>query len=166
MRDEMMEEEEEEEEGWIEDEDEFVEDEDEFVEDEFVEEEEFIEDSWMELEKARGEKAIKCTKKKPKTSKKNSLEELNIVFEDTDNLDIGDTYGIKITGKNIIVGHHDGTNTSFKKVNVNKIKGKRFLEYVAGQIEDVTGPELKLTLAFEKGYSIEITDYNSIEEQK
>jgi hypothetical protein len=156
MRDELMDEEE----GWIEDEDEFIE------EDDFIEEEEFIEDSWMELEKARGEKAIKCTKKKSKNSKKDSLEELNIVFEDTDNLDIGETYGIKITGKNIVVGHHEGNNTSFKKVAVNKIKGKRFLEYVAGQIEDETEQELKLTLAFEKGYSIEISDYNSIEEQK
>ncbi len=155
MNDEMMEEdgwiEEEEEDGWIEE------------EDEFIEEEEFIEDNWMELEKARGEKAIKCSKRK---NKKTSLEELTLIFEDTDNLDIGETYGVKIIGKSIIVGQHAGNNTSFKKLAANKLKGKRFLEYVAGQIEDMTGPELKLTLAFEKGYSIEITDYNSIEEYK
>jgi hypothetical protein len=154
MRDEMMEED-----GWIEDDEGFI-------EDEFIEEEEFIEDSWMELEKTRGEKVIKCSKKKSKGSNKNSLEELTVIFEDTDNLDIGETYGIKIVGKSIIVGQHDGNNTSFKKLNVNKLKGKRFLEYVAGQIEDMTGPELKLTLAFEKGYSVEITDYSSIEEYK
>ncbi len=154
MRDEMMEED-----GWIEEEEEFM-------EDDFIEEEEFVEDNWMELEKARGEKAIKCSKKKTKASKKDSLEELTIIFEDTDNLDIGETYGVRIVGKSIVVGQHDGNNTSFKKVNVNKLKGKRFLEYVAGQIEDMTGPELKLTLAFEKGFSIEISDYNSIEEYK
>ena len=155
MRDEMMEED-----GWIEDEEEYI-------DDEFLEEEEFIEeDSWMELEKARGEKALKCSKKKVKAPENNSLEELRITFEDTDNLDIGETYGIKIVGKNIVVGQHAGNNTSFKKVSANKLKGKRFLEYVAGQIEDMTGPELKLTLAFEKGFSIEITDYNSIEEYK
>lgn len=154
MYDEMMEED-----GWIEDDEEFI-------EDEFIEEEEFIENSWMELEKVRGEKAIKCSKKKTKDSKKTSLEELTVIFEDTDNLDIGETYGVRIVGKTIVVGQHDGNNTSFKKVSVNKLKGKRFLEYVAGQIEDMTGPELKLTLAFEKGYSIEITDYNSIEEYK
>ncbi len=131
---------------------------------EWIEDEEFVEDSWMELEKARGEKAIKCAKKKQKTSKNNSLEELTIIFEDTDNLDIEDTYGIKINGKSIIAGQHNGNNTSFKEVSVKKLKGKRFLEYVAGQIEDISGPELKLTLAFEKGYSIEISDYSLIEE--
>ena len=134
---------------------------------EWIEDEEFIEDSWMELEKARGEKVIKCTKKKKlKASKNNSIEELIIIFEDTDNLDIEETYGVKINGKSIIVGQHDRNNTSFKEINVKKLKGKRFLEYVAGQIEDISGPELKLTLAFEKGFSIEITDYNSIEEFK
>jgi len=51
-------------------------------------------------------------------------------------------------------------------VAAKNLNGKRFLEYVAGQIEDVDGPELKLTLAFEKGFSIEITDYSSVEEQK
>jgi hypothetical protein len=133
---------------------------------EWIDDEEFIEDSWMELEKARGEKAIKCTKKKQKASKNNSLDELVLIFEDTDNLDIEETYGIKINGKNIIVGQHDVKNTSFKEVNVKKLKGKRFLEYVAGQIEGISGPELKLTLAFEKGYSIEISDYSLIEEYK
>ena len=49
---------------------------------------------------------------------------------------------------------------------MNKIKGKRFLEYVAGQIENASGSELKLTLAFEKGYSIEVTDYSLVEEYK
>ena len=37
---------------------------DEWIEDEWIEEEEWIEDSWMELEKARGEKVIKCSKRK------------------------------------------------------------------------------------------------------
>jgi hypothetical protein len=133
---------------------------------EWIEDEEFIEDSWMELEKARGEKVIKCTKKKQKASKNNSFEELIIIFEDTDNLDIEETYGIKINGKSIIAGQHDKNNTSFKEINLKKLKGKRFLEYVAGQIEDISGPELKLTLAFEKGYSIEISDYSLIEEYK
>jgi hypothetical protein len=148
MMDELMEVEE-----WIEDE-------------EFIEDEGFIEDSWMELEKARGEKVIKCTKKKQKASKNNSIEELIIVFEDTDNLDIEETFGIRINGKSIVVGKHDKNNTSFKEINVKNLKGKRFLEYVAGQIEDISGPELKLTLAFEKGYSIEISDYSIIEEYK
>ena len=134
----------------------------------WVEEEEWIEDSWMELEKARGEKVIKCSKKKSKASKNNpdSLEELIIIFEDTDNLDIEETYGIKIRGKSIIVGQHNKNNTSFKEVTLAKLKGKRFLEYVAGQIENITGPELKLTLAFENGFSIEITDYSLIDEYK
>ncbi len=134
----------------------------------WIEEEEWIEDSWMELEKARGEKVIKCGKKKTKASKNNpdSLVELTIIFEDTDNLDIEETYGIKIRGKSIIVGQHDKNNTCFKEVTFAKLKGKRFLEYVAGQIEDITGPELKLTLAFEKGFSIEVSDYSLIEEYK
>jgi hypothetical protein len=135
---------------------------------EWIEEEEWIEDSWMELEKARGEKVIKCSKKKIKASKNNSnsLEELIIIFEDTDNLDIEETYGIKIQGKKIVLGKHYDKNTAFKEVNVKNIKGKRFLEYVAGQIENISEPELKLTLAFEKGYSIEISDYTLVEEYK
>lgn len=136
--------------------------------DEWIEEEEWIEDSWMELEKARGEKVLKCSKRKSKAVKKenNALEELKIIFEDTDNLNVEDTYGIKIKGNSIIAGKHSKNNTSFKKVSVNKIKGKRFREYVAGQIENATGPELRLTLAFENGYSIEVTDYSLVEEYK
>ena len=138
-------------------------------EDEWIEEDSF-EDSWMELEKARGEKVIKCSKVKRRASKKNpnktAHHELILTFEDTDNLDVEETYEIKITANNIIVGKHNGTNTSFKEVDLKKLNGKRLLEYVAGQIENTTGTELKLTLAFEKGFSIEITDYNSIEEHK
>jgi hypothetical protein len=140
---------------------------DEWIDDEWVEEEEWIEDSWMELEKARGEKVIKCSKRKIKASKTHeSSEQVTLIFEDTDNLDIEETYGIKIVGKKIVVGQHTKNNTIFKEVAAKNLNGKRFLEYVAGQIEDVDGPELKLTLAFEKGFSVEITDYSSVEEQK
>jgi hypothetical protein len=140
---------------------------DEWIDDEWVEEEEWIEDSWMELEKARGEKVIKCSKRKIKASKtQESSEQVTLIFEDTDNLDIEETYSIKIVGKKIVVGQHTKNNTIFKEVAAKNLNGKRFLEYVAGQIEDVDGPELKLTLAFEKGFSIEITDYSSVEEQK
>ena len=134
----------------------------------WIEDEEWIEDSWMELEKARGEKVIKSLKKNLKASKNsfNSSEELVLVFEDTDNLDIEETYGIRIIGSSIIVGKHNANNNSFKEVDAKKLKGKRFLEYVAGQIENTTGPELKLTLAFEKGFSVEISNYSLIEEYK
>ena len=141
--------------------------------DEYFEEDEWIEDSfedsWMELEKARGEKLIECNKKKVRASKKSNnpaFQEIILIFEDTDNLDIEETYGIKIKASNIVVGKHNGTNTSFKEVDLKQIKGKRLLEYVAGQVENATGAELKLTLAFEKGFSIEITDYTSVEEHK
>jgi hypothetical protein len=140
---------------------------DEWIDDEWAEEEEWIEDTWMELEKARGEKVIKCSKRKIKATKtQESSEQVTLIFEDTDNLDIEETYGIKIIGKKIVVGQHTKNNTIFKEVAAKNLNGKRFLEYVAGQIEDIDGPELKLTLAFEKGFSIEITDYSSVEEQK
>ncbi|UTB33410.1 MAG: hypothetical protein NKF70_03905 [Methanobacterium sp. ERen5] len=138
-----------------------------WIDEEWIEEEEWIEDSWMELEKARGEKVIKCSKRKIKASKnKAATEQVTLIFEDTDNLDIEETYGIKIIGSKVVVGQHTKNNTVFKEVAAKNINEKRFLEYVAGQIEDIDGPELKLTLAFEKGYSIEITDYVSVEEQK
>jgi hypothetical protein len=135
--------------------------------DEWIEEEEWIEDSWMELEKARGEKLIKCTKKEHKKSKNNynSLNELIIIFEDTDNMDIEETYQIRIKAGKIVAGKHDSKKSQFKEVDFNKLKGKRFLEYVAGQIGNMDS-EIKLTLAFEKGYSIEISDYSAIEEYK
>ena len=73
---------------------------------EWIEDEELIEDSWMELEKARGEKVIRAKKKSknPLKTSFNSINELTIIFEDTDNLDIEDTYGIKINGRSIIAG--------------------------------------------------------------
>lgn len=129
-------------------------------------EEEWIEDdSFMELEKARGERVIKSSKKKLKGSKKQQpLEQLIIIFEDTDNLEIEESYEIKINGSNIITGQYIDKNTKFKEVDVKKLKGKRFLEYVAG--ENATGSELILTLAFEKGFSIEISNYIMVEECK
>lgn len=127
-------------------------------------EEEWIEDdSFMELEKARGEKVIKSSKKKLKGSKKQQpLEQLTIIFEDTDNLEIEESYEIKIIGSSIITGQYIDKNTKFKEVDVKKLKGKKFLEYVAG--ENATGSELILTLAFEKGFSIEISNYILVEE--
>lgn len=129
-------------------------------------EEEWIEDdSFMELEKARGEKVIKSGKKNLKGSKKQQpLEQLIIMFEDTDNLEIEESYEIKINGNSIVTGQYLDKNTKFKEVDVKKLKGKRFLEYVAG--ENATGSELILTLAFEKGFSIEITNYSLVEEHK
>lgn len=128
-------------------------------------EEEWIEDdSFMELEKARGEKVIKSGKKKLKGSKKQQpLEQLTIVFEDTDNLEIEESYEININGSSIITGQYN-KNTKFKEVDVKKLKGKRFLEYVAGV--NATGSELTLTLAFEKGFSIEISNYIMVEDNK
>lgn len=127
-------------------------------------EEEWIEENFMELEKARGEKVLKSTKKNLKGSKKqNPIEQITIMFEDTDNLDIEESYEIKINGNSIVVGQYSDKNTKFKEVDVKKLKGKKFLEYVAG--ENATGSELMLTLAFEKGFSIEICDYSLIEDK-
>lgn len=126
--------------------------------------EEWIEDTWKELEQARGEMLIKGKKKRKNSNNaKSKLEEIILTFEDTDNLDLEETYEISIKSDSIVIGKHDSKNSTFKSVGLGQLKEKRFLEYIAWQDNNWVG---QLTMAFEDGYSIELSGSTIIEELK
>ena len=126
--------------------------------------EEWVEDTWKELEQARGEKLIKGTKKRSKKS--DDLEEIILTFEDTDGLDLEEIYQISIKANSIVIGKHDNKKGTVKSVGLTQLKGKRFLEYIAYHDDNLGEPILQLTLAFEKGYSIEIAGSAIIQQLK
>lgn len=134
----------------------------EFEEEMDYEDEWFEDETRKELEQARGEVLIDTKKKRPK--KPSNTQEIILVFEDTDNLDDEETYAISIKADDIKVGKSEGEAGKFKKVGLNQLKGNKFLEYIAYQDDELMYPQL--TLAFEKGYSIEITGGAAIEEVK
>lgn len=129
---------------------------------------EWFEDTWKELEQARGEKLIAGRKKRSKKSDKKDpqSQEITLTFEDTDNLDLEETYEISIKADSIVVGKHDTKKGTVKSVGLAQLKGKRFLEYIAWHDDNAIGPQLQLSMAFEKGYSIEISGSTVIEEIK
>lgn len=121
--------------------------------------EEWLEDTWIELEKARGEMVLQG-KKKSRPKKSGSLHEVILVFEDTDNLDLEETYSISIKADAIKTTINNGKTV--KSVGIDKLKGNRLLEYIAGQDPESLIPQI--TMAFEKGYSLEISGSITIEE--
>ncbi|MCE5214849.1 MAG: hypothetical protein LLF83_09045 [Methanobacterium sp.] len=123
--------------------------------------EEWLEDTWKELEKGRGEILIETKKKRPK--KTSNLQEIILVFEDTDNLDLEETYSLSIKANNIKIGKTE-KNGKFKSIGLGKLKGNKFLEYLAWQ-DDIL-METQLTMAFENGYSLEISGSVNINELK
>lgn len=120
--------------------------------------EEWFEDTWKELEQARGE-VVLATKKKRRKKSSNS-DEIILVFEDTDSLDIEETYIISIKAPSIQIGKNDAKNGKFKSVGMANLKENRFLEYIAWQ--DNESMDTHLTMAFEKGYIIEISGETTI----
>ena len=121
--------------------------------------EEWFEDTWKELEKARGEIVLETKKKRP--NKSSNLQEIILVFEDTDNLELEETYSLSIRANNIKIGKTE-KNGKFKSVGIAKLKENKFMEYMTWQDDLLMGTQL--TMAFEKGYSIEISGSVSINE--
>ncbi|MDD1774011.1 MAG: hypothetical protein LUQ24_00625 [Methanobacterium sp.] len=126
------------------------------------EDEWFEEETIKELEQARGEKVIDTKKKR--TPKSKNMDEIILVFEDTDSLDEEETYGISIKAEDIKIGKNDGKNGKFKKVGIAKLKENKFLEYITYHDDELLNTQL--TLAFENGYSIELSGSKTIEEIK
>lgn len=126
-----------------------------------------FEDEWMEeealkeLEQARGEKLIDTKKKR--RSKSSNTDEIILVFEDTDNLDEEETYSISIKAESIKIVKSEENGKS-KKVGIAQLKENKFLEYITNQNYETIVPQL--TMAFENGYSIEISGSKTIEEIK
>jgi hypothetical protein len=124
--------------------------------------EECFEDNWKELEQARGEKLIDTKKKRRK--KTSNSEEIILTFEDTDSLDVEETYLVSIKADSILIGKNDQKTGKFKSAALGKLKENRFLEYIAWQDDNLMCP--RLTMAFENGFSIEISGSTIIEELK
>lgn len=135
--------------------------------DELELEEEWVEDTWKELEQARGEQLIKGSKKRAKKS--DDSKEIILTFEDTDGLDLEETYLISVKADDIIISKHDNKKGTSKTVGLAQLKGKRLLEYIALHDDEGNGNILQLTMAFENGYSIELrgsTEITEIESPK
>ncbi|NYB26157.1 MAG: hypothetical protein HVN34_02300 [Methanobacteriaceae archaeon] len=130
-------------------------------EDEWFEEEAFEEETYKELEQARGEVVIDAKKKRQK--KTSNVQGITLTFEDTDGLDEDETYTISITAETIKIGLNEGENRKFKKVGIAQLKGNKFLEYITFQDHEFNP---QMTMAFENGYSIEISGRAAIEEVK
>ncbi len=133
----------------------------EFEDDLDFEEERFEEETFKELEQARGEVVIDAKKKR--RSKTSSTGGITLTFEDTDSLDEDETYTISIVAESIKIGKNEGQKEKFKKVGIAQIKGNKFLEYITYQDDEL---QPQLTMAFENGYSIEISGRATIEEVK
>ena len=126
--------------------------------------EEWVEDTWKELEQARGEKLIKGSKKRSKKS--DEIQEIILTFEDTDGLDLDDTYMISIKANSIVIGKQENKKGTIKSVGLAQLKEKRFLEYIAWDDDNYDESIFRLTMAFEKGFSIEIAGSIVIQEIK
>jgi len=125
-------------------------------------EEEYMEEETLkELEQARGEKLIDTKKKR--RNKSSNIDEILLTFEDTDNLDEEETYTISIKANSIKIGKTE-EDRKFKKVGIAQLKENKFLEYITNQDYETMIPQL--TMAFENGYSIEISGSKTIEEIK
>ncbi|HTX61192.1 MAG TPA: hypothetical protein VMC48_02680, partial [Methanobacterium sp.] len=89
-------------------------------------------------------------------------DEIILIFEDTDNLNEEETYNVSIKADDIRIGKNDAKTGKFKKVGIAQLKENKFLEYINYHDEELLNP--LLTMAFEDGYSIEISGLKTIEE--
>lgn len=126
--------------------------------DEWFEDESLVDETHKELEQVRGEVVLDAKKKRLKTSKTQGI---TLTFKDTENLDDDETYTINLIAESIKIGISESEDGNFKKVGIAQLKGNKLLEYITYQ-DDEFNPQL--TMAFENGYSIEISGSVTIEE--
>ena len=130
--------------------------------------EERIDDNFhRDLWKSRGEKLVKCEKifHKPAIDGTGPSEQVILTFEDTDQIDIENTYKVSIIANNMEFGVCDSFNNP---MDIESIIGKRLLGY--GEVHFDTfntdiGSVQKATLIFEEDYEINIDGYNLLIEK-
>jgi hypothetical protein len=115
-----------------------------------------------DLWKSRGEKLVKCEKILNKSSigETEHLEQVILTFEDTDQIDIENTYKVSIRANNMEFGVCDSFNNP---MGIENIIGKRLLDYDEMHFDTFnsdTGAVLRATLVFEENYEINIDGYN------
>ena len=115
-----------------------------------------------ELWKSRGEKLVKCEKISQKSSADETeyYEQLILAFEDTDQIDIENTYKVSITAKSMEFGVCDCFNNP---VDIEDIIGRRLLDYDEMHFDtfsDDSKTVLRATLVFEDDYEMSVDGYN------
>jgi hypothetical protein len=120
-----------------------------------------------DLWKSRGEKLVKCEKILQKSSigETGHSEQVILTFEDTDQIDIENTYKVSIKANNMEFGICDSFNNP---ISIENIIGKRLLDYDEMHFDTFnsdTGAVLRAKLVFEEDYEINIDGYNLLIEK-
>jgi hypothetical protein len=120
-----------------------------------------------DLQKSRGEKIVKCEKifHKSSINKTGPSEQIILTFEDTDQIDIENTYKVSITANNMEFVICDSFNNP---MSIENIIGKRLLDYDEMHFDTFnsgTGAILRATLIFEEDYEINVEGYNLLIEK-
>jgi hypothetical protein len=124
---------------------------------------EIISDNFhKDLWKSRGEKLVKCEKIFHKSSidETGPSEQIILTFEDTDQIDIENTYKVSITANNMEFGICDSFNNP---MSIDTIIGRRLLDYDEMHFDtfnNSTDAVLRVTLVFEEDYEINVDGYN------
>jgi hypothetical protein len=130
-------------------------------------EQRIVNDFHRDLLKSRGEKLVKCERifQNPSDEDLNVAGQVILTFEDTDQIDIENTYKVRITANNMEFNICDCFNNP---VENETIIGKRLLDY--GEIhfdtfnKDTSGI-LRAKLVFEEDYEIKVDGYNLLIEE-
>jgi hypothetical protein len=124
-------------------------------------------DFHKDLWKSRGEKLLKCEKifYKSSVDETEPLKKIILTFEDTDQIDIENTYKVSIRANNMKFGICDNFNNPME---IENIIGKRLLDYVEMHFDTFDGGDgsvLRATLIFEDDYEINVDGYNLLIEK-
>ncbi len=120
-----------------------------------------------DLWKSRGEKLLKCEEifNKSSVDETEPLKKIILTFEDTDQIDIENTYKVSITANSMKFGICDSFNNP---MDIENIIGKRLLDYVEMYFDSFNGYDgsvLRATLIFEEDYEINVDGYNLLIEK-
>jgi hypothetical protein len=120
-----------------------------------------------DLWKSRGEKLVKCEKifHKPSVDETGPSEQFILTFEDTDQIDIENTYKVSITANSMEFGVCDSFNNP---MGIENIIGKMLLDYGEMHFDtfnEDTGAVLRATLVFEEEYEMNVDGYNLLIEK-
>lgn len=125
-------------------------------------EQRIVDNFHRDLLKSRGEKLVKCRRILPKLTEGDPdiVEKIVLSFEDTDQIDIENTYNVCIKATNMDFTACDNFNNP---VDIEEIIGRRLLDY--GEIyfdtfNSETSGSLRTKLIFEDDYEIKVDGNN------
>lgn len=110
-----------------------------------------------DLLKSRGEKLVNCEIFQVPRGNEDS-KKVVLTFEDTDQIDIENTYKVMITANDMKFSIRDAYNNP---MDIENIVGKRLLDYGEMYIDShMDSGQLRATLIFEEDYEIKVDGYN------